>query len=778
MSEAAAVAHAEALFDSGAFFRTLADRVACRTESQNAERAAELASYLSGQIAPALAQLGFVSQIHPNPEPGAPPFLIAERLEDPALPTVLFYGHGDVVRGHEGQWADGRDPWALTAAETPTGARWYGRGAADNKAQHSINIAALGAVLAARGGRLGFNAKWLVEMGEETGSPGLAAFCTAQRTALAADVLIASDGPRLRADRPTVFLGSRGVTNFELVLKARDGGHHSGNWGGLLRNPGTVLANAIASMVDARGGIRVQGLRPPPIPAAVRAALADIQVGGGPGDPAVDTGWGEPGLTPAERVFGWNALEVLAYGCGNPAQPVNAIPPAARATLQLRFVVGTEAHRIGEHVQRHLQDHGFHGITVSQPELMHATRLDPDNAWVRLAMQSLQASTGVKPALLPQPGRQPAQRCVRRHPGPAHGVGAAQLPGLQPACTERACAARPDAPGPGHDGGPAVAGGRAGRQPATPSGLIDGQRAPAQGQARQPGGQQQRGGGLGHRRRHLGGDAEAGGVELAAGQVAGPRVLEAEVAAEGQRTRHAVGQRRRQGQAIDQAAAGIEDAEADPVVVVDAAVEIVAARLDADHVTRHRAMVVGDVEAALQRLHLAGDAIDGEPAQHRIGGGAAHGETLARRVREHVDTGHGIVDPVADGEGLAVQQRPGRPEDAGVVPGSRQRAGDRDVVDGGLGGQGLQGQDGGEGGDGGRRAGLERHGRDPFWACADVLHAACPFTQQMGPPKRMHPGTQSGGACTRPNGEPARRSDRRFFGQNPEIQTKIRSGDP
>ena len=79
--------------------------MACRTESQNPERAEALAAYLDGQIAPALAALGFRSTIHPNPEAGAPPFLIGERLEDPALPTVLFYGHGDVVRGHEGQWA-------------------------------------------------------------------------------------------------------------------------------------------------------------------------------------------------------------------------------------------------------------------------------------------------------------------------------------------------------------------------------------------------------------------------------------------------------------------------------------------------------------------------------------------------------------------------------------------------------------------------------------------------------------------------------------------------
>lgn len=400
MSRADAIAQAESSFDTGAFFRTLAQRVACRTESQNALRAPELHAYLAGQIAPALAALGFTSTIHDNPVPGAPPLLTAQRLEDPALPTVLFYGHGDVVRGHEGQWAEGRDPWTLT----DTGERWYGRGAADNKAQHSINLAAIEAVIAARGGRLGFNAKWLVEMGEETGSPGLAEFCAAERERLAADVLIASDGPRLRADRPTVFLGSRGVANFDLVLNCRDGGHHSGNWGGLLRNPGTVLANAMASLVDGRGVIRVQGLRPPPLPAAVRAALADITVGGGPGDPAVDPDWGEPGLTSPERVFGWNALEVLAIGCGNPAQPVNAIPPAARATLQLRFVVGTEAHRLREFVLDHLQAQGFGDITVSEPVVMAATRLDPDNAWVRLAMASLEASTGIKPALLPNLG--------------------------------------------------------------------------------------------------------------------------------------------------------------------------------------------------------------------------------------------------------------------------------------------------------------------------------------------------------------------------------------
>jgi len=393
----AAAAHA---FDSGAFQRTLARRVAHPTESQNPERAAALRAYLSDEIAPSLAALGVRSQVFDNPLPDRQPFLIGRHVEHAALPTVLVYGHGDVVRGLEGRWRDGRDPWTLDAH----GERWYGRGTADNKGQHSINIAALEAVRQARGGRLGFNLTWLLEMGEETGSPGLAEFCRAQRAELAADVLIASDGPRLHLDQPTVYLGTRGVANFDLTLKLRDGGHHSGNWGGLLRNPGTVLASAIASLVDANGRITIDALRPPPIPASVKRALDGIEVGGGADDPEVDRDWGEPGLTPAERVFGWNTIEVLAIGVGNADKPVNAIPHEARATLQLRFVVGTDANRLRTHVLAHLHQRGFHDIAVSEPLVMAATRLDPDNDWVRFALRSIEQTTGRRPALLPNLG--------------------------------------------------------------------------------------------------------------------------------------------------------------------------------------------------------------------------------------------------------------------------------------------------------------------------------------------------------------------------------------
>jgi acetylornithine deacetylase/succinyl-diaminopimelate desuccinylase-like protein len=394
-----ALARAAQHFDSGDFVRDLARRVAIRTESQDPASGPALHAYLQGEIGPALAALGFAFAIHPNPEPACGPLLIATRHEGSELPTVLVYGHGDVIRGQDKSWTRGAGPWTLVQ----DGERLYGRGTADNKGQHSINIAALAQVLAVRG-RLGFNVKWLLETGEETGSPGLAAFCAAHREELAADVLIASDGPRLRRDRPTVFLGSRGVANFNLSLNLREGAHHSGNWGGLLRNPGTVLANAIASLVDGRGRILVEALRPPPIPANVRAALADLTFGGDPGDPAVDADWGEPGLTPAERVIAWNTLEVLACRTGNPDFPVNAIPASAQAAMHMRFVVGTDVSQLRQSVLAHLAAHGFGDIQVSEPTVMNATRLDPDNAWVRFALASIEASTGKTPALLPNLG--------------------------------------------------------------------------------------------------------------------------------------------------------------------------------------------------------------------------------------------------------------------------------------------------------------------------------------------------------------------------------------
>lgn len=400
MTEQQAIQQAMRYFDSGEFQRLLARRVACATESQRADRDGELNHYLQQEIAPQLAALGFTLHFIDNPAAGNPPFLVATRIEDATLPTLLLYGHGDVVFGDDENWRDGLTPWQLTEE----GDRWYGRGSADNKGQHCVNLAALEQVHQARGGRLGFNCKILFEMGEEISSPGLAELCRQQQALLRADLFIASDGPRVSAPRPTLFLGSRGAANFRLTIRARDNAYHSGNWGGLLSNPGIQLANAIASLVNARGVLQVEALKPDSLSAAVRAILSDIEVGGMPGDPALDAGWGEPGLTAAERLYGWNTLEVLAFETGNPARPMNAIPGEATAVCQLRFVVGTDWENLVAHVDAHLRAHGFDAVQVEFLRGSPATRLDPQSPLVAWALENLAVSSGKKPALLPNLG--------------------------------------------------------------------------------------------------------------------------------------------------------------------------------------------------------------------------------------------------------------------------------------------------------------------------------------------------------------------------------------
>jgi acetylornithine deacetylase/succinyl-diaminopimelate desuccinylase-like protein len=400
MTRAQAIAQAEQCFDSGAFRALLARRLAQPTESQNPARAPELAAYLEAEIRPAFEALGFTCRTLTHPKALAP-FLYAERIEDPALPTVLGYGHGDVIRGLEKEWKEGLSPWALTEAE----GRWYGRGIADNKGQHSINMEALRLVLETRG-KLGFNAKYLIEMGEETGSMGLRDLCEEHRALLAADLLSASDGPRLSAERPTIFLGARGSLNFDLSIDARAGGHHSGNWGGLISNPGIQLAHAISTLVSPTGQIRIPEWVPRELPAAVRRALADCQVDGGADGPEIEPWWGEPGLSPAERVFGWCSFEVLAYKTGNPDTPVNAIPPRAWARCQLRFVVGVDPDDLVPALRRHLDRQGFPmvQITLTRENMFRATRIDPDDAWVRWAVDSLERTSGAKTAVLPNLG--------------------------------------------------------------------------------------------------------------------------------------------------------------------------------------------------------------------------------------------------------------------------------------------------------------------------------------------------------------------------------------
>ena len=397
-----AIADARAFIDNGGFRDRLATLVAIPSTSQDPGHEADVRRYLETGIRPWLETMGFTVAVHDNPAAGFGPILTAERIEDPACPTVLTYGHGDTVRGLEDQWEAGLDPWTLTER----GDRWFGRGSADNKGQHAVNLSALEAVLAARGGRLGFNLKLVLETSEERGSLGLGPFVAAHREALAADVLIASDGPRVGAMIPTVSTGTRGTFHFDLVLDIRPGGVHSGNWGGMTTDPAIVLAHAIAAIADRNGRILVRDWLPANgMPAAVRAALAGLELEAEGGAATIDPDWGEPGFTAAEKIYGWTSFIVLAMVSGRPENPVNAVAPDARAHCQIRYTVDSDPACFEQALRRHLDAEGFPEVRIERAGIrMAASRTAPDGPWVRWAVDSMERSLGKHVQVIPNAG--------------------------------------------------------------------------------------------------------------------------------------------------------------------------------------------------------------------------------------------------------------------------------------------------------------------------------------------------------------------------------------
>jgi acetylornithine deacetylase/succinyl-diaminopimelate desuccinylase-like protein len=323
--------------------------------------------------------LGIQTEIVENPIKNSPPFLIGSRMESPELKTILLYGHGDTVPLQEGQWNDGISPSDLKIIDD----KIYGRGVADNKGQHLINLLALHSVLRTRT-KLGFNLKIIFEMGEEIGSPGLCEFCEAYKEYFISDVLIASDGPRVAIDVPTIFLGSRGALNFELEVNYRSGAHHSGNWGGVLSDPGIRLSNALSTIADKNGKILIDNWKPTSLTSSVRERL-NLLPNTISDTLDIDENWGEPGLSSNEKLFGWNSFSILALKSGNIDVPVNAIQPSAKALCQLRFVVGTNANEVISSLRDHLDQQGFTDVKIITENAINfqASRTDLNNVWLQ-----------------------------------------------------------------------------------------------------------------------------------------------------------------------------------------------------------------------------------------------------------------------------------------------------------------------------------------------------------------------------------------------------------
>ncbi|MBM9595438.1 M20/M25/M40 family metallo-hydrolase [Roseitranquillus sediminis] len=412
-SRSEACARAEASIEDGTFLEDLARRVAIPTESQILSRRPELYRYVTDEIGPSFDRMGYTWRVFDNPVDERGPVLLAERQVDPSLPTALVYGHGDVVRGLEETWDEGLNPWNLTE----DGDRVYGRGTVDNKGQHTVAMRAAQAVAEENGGEPRCNMKFIIETGEEQGSPGLQQVLHENREAFASDVFIGLDGPRMSFDRMDLTLGCRGGYRFDLVVDLdRSGGLHSGHWGGVLPDAGIILAHAISTLTTPQGRILVEDWLPKSVPDSVMEAAKALKVDHVEGMPEPDPEWGETSLSRAQKVFAWTSFIILAFKTGNPENPVNSVPSRAVATCQIRHTVDVPADVLMPALRRHLDERGFGGVQIVptvEREQFAPSRTDPNDPWVRFVADSVERTTGTAPNVKPcSAGSNPSQMFI------------------------------------------------------------------------------------------------------------------------------------------------------------------------------------------------------------------------------------------------------------------------------------------------------------------------------------------------------------------------------
>ena len=172
------------------------------------------------------------------------PLVYAEKRISPDAPTVLIYGHYDVMP------AEPLELWKSRPFEPEVrdGHIWA-RGADDDKGQSMIQAKAFEYLV--RENQLRHNVKFILEGEEEIGSPSLNAFLHEHKDMLKADVILVSDTSMLGADLPSLTTGLRGLAYWEIEVTGPNRDLHSGHFGGAVANPINVLCGLIDQITDA-----------------------------------------------------------------------------------------------------------------------------------------------------------------------------------------------------------------------------------------------------------------------------------------------------------------------------------------------------------------------------------------------------------------------------------------------------------------------------------------------------------------------------------------------
>jgi len=284
------------------------------------------------------------------------PVTYGEKMIDPSLPTVLVYGHMDVMP------VDPIDLWESEPFEPVIrDGKIYARGADDDKGQAFMHAKAFETLL--QTGNLKCNVKFMIEGEEEIGSPNLAAFCEEHKEMLQADIILVSDTGfgLIDKDTPSITTGLRGLSFMEVELTGPNKDLHSGLFGGAVANPANVLSKMIASLIDDDGHITIPGFYDDVIEVSdeerremAKAPFDEEKYKAAIG---VDELAGEKGYTTNERTGIRPSLDVNGMWSGYTGEGAKTILPSkAYAKISMRLVPNQDHRKISELFEKHFKN--------------------------------------------------------------------------------------------------------------------------------------------------------------------------------------------------------------------------------------------------------------------------------------------------------------------------------------------------------------------------------------------------------------------------------------
>lgn len=168
-------------------------------------------------------------------------------------PTVTVYNHMDVQPASKETEPWDTEPFVMTKK----GDSYFGRGTTDDKGPA---LAALFGARAALEANVPVNIRFLWEFEEEIGSPNFEKIISKAAPNLKTDSVVVSDTVWVSRNRPANSAGLRGLMGFLLRLETGTTDTHSGEVGGVARNPIGELMKVVCDLYDpVTGRVKVKG---------------------------------------------------------------------------------------------------------------------------------------------------------------------------------------------------------------------------------------------------------------------------------------------------------------------------------------------------------------------------------------------------------------------------------------------------------------------------------------------------------------------------------------